>query len=487
MQSTTSSSSSSSSSYVNANFNHSLAHFNSSTGNNSTNFGFLPPAPFSQSSQYGKPMQQYQQHHTQLHQHHHHSAYLHQQQQQHHQQSQLDTALSSLFNADQLLKFAAGLECQQQSSLTADKADTLLPVPELNFDLIGSDLYDLNDDHLAPTSSSSLTSSMHSAGSSTSSTSSAHFLDVNYKSSSNVTGVANAVNSAYSSNTGDDNIVLSLLKNTMISPVESPKHHDTSSSLSTDSGCRSNSFLNDEDSAICSLVVKSTALSIVSGSGEEKNSSSKVEMGKKSVADVDFACTTVSEHMEFTCSNSSPMKLLHVEEEGEEEEEKENHNNSEDEDDDQNNECSSQCDTSVDASEIPDNLSEVSDNEVDQDDSDDDLSDIDLDFKLAEAEEAEKATVLEPLTKYNQVLEEDGTVARKKLNSGIYKSVNETLSLFIEPHDILKKMQMDEFDEYSLFPFGVIDRVVGEEATIGGGCKDEVTAAADALLLTNSN
>ena len=50
------------------------------------------------------------------------------------------------------------------------------------------------------------------------------------------------------------------------------------------------------------------------------------------------------------------------------------------------------------------------------------------------------------------MIEKDGSVVRKTLDSGIYRSVNQTLSLFIEPQDILKRMEASEFDEYLLFP-----------------------------------
>jgi hypothetical protein len=49
-------------------------------------------------------------------------------------------------------------------------------------------------------------------------------------------------------------------------------------------------------------------------------------------------------------------------------------------------------------------------------------------------------------------MEKDGSIVRKKLDYGIYKSVNQTLSLFIEPHDVLKQLEPSEYDEYVLFP-----------------------------------
>ena len=321
---------------------------------------------------------------------------------------------NSLFNADQLLKFA-----QKSSELS---------IPEFNFDLVGGSAPPSSD--LPSTSSSSnyfydeldLKLDDHNSQS--------HFLNVN------------------------NDIVLSLIKNT-ISPVHESPNHDTSSSLSTDSGCRSNSFLNDEDSAICS--VSTTTTQMTSSKVENK------EISKKKLDD--FCCNTISEHLEFTCSvNSSPLKgseekkgggeetkeekvscLAEVKESEEigEITENEELEDDDDDDDDENDVSSSDCDTSDDASDLPDeHLSSSSDC----------LQDLDLDFEDLEVEVEKKGSLLDEQEKYNQVMEENGTVLRKKLNSGIYKSVNQTLSLFIEPHDILKRMDMSEFNEYSLFP-----------------------------------
>lgn len=59
----------------------------------------------------------------------------------------------------------------------------------------------------------------------------------------------------------------------------------------------------------------------------------------------------------------------------------------------------------------------------------------------------------EDINKWNQVVNSDGTVTRQKIQYGcIYRSVNQTMSLFIEPQDILKQMKPSEFNDYELFP-----------------------------------
>ena len=55
----------------------------------------------------------------------------------------------------------------------------------------------------------------------------------------------------------------------------------------------------------------------------------------------------------------------------------------------------------------------------------------------------------------NQFIEKYGTLVRKKLDFGVYRSINHTFSLFIEPQDILKKLDSDEYEEYVLFPNGI--------------------------------
>lgn len=118
----------------------------------------------------------------------------------------------------------------------------------------------------------------------------------------------------------------------------------------------------------------------------------------------------------------------------------------------------SDCDTSDDASEIPSDTECL--NEID------DL--IDENFLMNAGIEDEKASDQEPnvihFDVYNQVVEDDGSVCRKKLTAGIYKSMNQTLSLFIEPNDVLKPMSADEYNEYVLFP----NRIC--EITMPAGC-----------------
>jgi len=141
---------------------------------------------------------------------------------------------------------------------------------------------------------------------------------------------------------------------------------------------------------------------------------------------------TLSEHLEFTCSKSSPIK--------EEKEEFSKLVDDEIEDEDDDDDCSSDCDTSDDASDIP--------SEADGDS--DCLNDLDLlDENFLNGTDYECD---EEAKYFNQVMEKDGSIIRKKLENGIYKSVNTTNSLYIEAHDVLKQVDMDEFDEYSLFP-----------------------------------
>lgn len=208
-----------------------------------------------------------------------------------------------------------------------------------------------------------------------------------------------------------EEIIVTLTKKAL-SPSDSPTHDICSSlSVSSDSGCRSASFLNDEDSAIASL--KSVEFTHYLQYKNEK----QVE-----------ECT-ISEQVNFTCSNSSPVKesLVNL-----------NVSINEDEEEEED-ECNTSCDTSDDASEIPtdsDCLNEL------------DLIDENLDICGSSSNEAEFVE----LSRYNQVMEKDGTVVRKKLEYGIYKSVNHTLSLFIEPNDVLKQLEPSEYDEYVLFP-----------------------------------
>lgn len=112
----------------------------------------------------------------------------------------------------------------------------------------------------------------------------------------------------------------------------------------------------------------------------------------------------------------------------------------------------SDCDTADDASDIPTDTECL-----------DDIDDlIDENFLLNEEEKANCGQVGSSLSipsfdVYNQVVEDDGSVARKKLSAGIYKCMNQTLSLFIEPNDVLKPMSSEEYNEYVLFPNRIVD------------------------------
>ena len=289
---------------------------------------------------------------------------------------------SSFFNSDQLIKFASGSE-------NMDLKDKQF---ELNFDLAESNnYYDLNNIDLASYNTSYFDSKLD-------------------------TKITDDMLKESEKRCQSDDFLLSLLKRHH-SPSDSPTHEALS--LSSDSGCRSNSFLNDEDSAITSI---QSSIRTVTKCKSYK-SKSKIEE------------VTLSEHLEFTCSKSSPIKeekeefSKHVDDEIEDEDE-------DDDDDD----CSSDCDTSDDASDIP--------SEADGDS--DCLNDLDLlDENFLNGTEYECD---EEAKYFNQVMDKDGSVSRKKLEYGIYKSVNSTLSLFIEPNDVLKQVDADEIYEYSLFP-----------------------------------
>jgi len=213
-------------------------------------------------------------------------------------------------------------------------------------------------------------------------------------------------------NTQEDQMTSSIKKH--ISPSESPLHEFSCSLSSSDSGCRSTaSFLAEEDSGIASLQTTKSSFTASyltiskvkhdSCLTEENLSSFNEELSKKN------AKNTVVDNDENTEIISE---------------------NDIDED-----ERDTDSDTSDDASDIPD--SECLDD-------------------LASLEDLEDPYNMEHTTAqiFNQVMEKDGTILRKKLDFGIYRSINKTLSLFIEPQDVLKKLNHDEYEEYSLFPNG---------------------------------
>lgn len=396
---------------------------------------------------------------------------------------------NSFFNADHLIKFANGSADKQATSAAAAGSSGVTLDDEFGLGSISDSnfLFDLNDADLAISSSSTsaTSSSSASATSSTSSLSSIkQYASINtatfeFKLNDDLINNLNADKDAAAAaiatslaptptppiqqqqqhshhqqqpnqqgllHSTNEDLIMNLIKT--ISPSITPQHDLSSSS---DSGCRSNSFiLNDEDSAIASIqssskstVIKS--LSSSSSSGEKKQQLSVDEL-------------TISEHLEFTCSNSSPAATEPDEDDEEEDEEEEEENEDEVEEDTEHNKSgekseqdnnnnnsnnehdstsvTSDCDTSDDASEIPTDAECL--NELDL---------IDENFLNSECDYVD-------INRYNNVIEKDGTVTRKKLNNGIYRSMNQTLSLFIEPHDILKQMDYDEFNEYILFPNG---------------------------------
>jgi RNA recognition motif-containing protein len=415
------------------------------------------------------------QHNNQNHQ----SQYFHQQQQQQMSSNKQDQLLNSLFSSEQLLKFASSENNNNQQQQQQHQSSVFqLQIPELNFDLISENqsiqqqqqqnLYDFTELDLKV---DDLHLQNHSQN--------FNFLDVNYSTSSAVSS-SSLSSSHHNQKASDDNIVMSLIKNT-ISPVESPKH-DISSSLSTDSGCRSNSFLNDEDSAICSLA-QTTTITTMHTSHHQMNVQKKGTNGNSASSTSDSDSNKMmnkmedfSEHLEFTCSNSSPLKssaldnqiqqnntqkqakVVNLEEEDEE-----------DEHDADVDDCSSDCDTSDDASDIPEEQ-EVEDDHDDeeveeqnvQNSSIDSLNDLDLDEITNELhnlsclteqqQQKPEVQMYEALIKHSQVMDKDGCVKRMQLNPGcVYTSVNESHSLFIEPNDVLKKLEVDEVEEYNLF------------------------------------
>jgi len=192
--------------------------------------------------------------------------------------------------------------------------------------------------------------------------------------------------------------------------TESPDNSCALSS-SSDSGCRSTSSLAEEDSGIASL--QSTKVTCTNSSSTANKINALTSENLKTLNGLE---------------NNKNKVLLNkpVNEE---------HQLSDDDD-----ECVSNSDTSDDASEIP------TDSEC--------LNDLDLLDEIETLSDQCQDCVIEP-KKYNQIIEKDGSLARKKLEYGIYRSINQTFSLFIEPQDILKKLDSDEYDEYVLFPNGI--------------------------------
>lgn len=204
-----------------------------------------------------------------------------------------------------------------------------------------------------------------------------------------------------------------------VSPSESPHHEFSCSLSSSDSGCRSTaSFLAEEDSGIASLqTTKSsfTASYLTISKGVKHNSCLTEEN-----------LSSFNEELSKKASKSAAIEDENTEVLSE--------TGVDDRDTD--------SDTSDDASDIPD--SECLD----------DLASLeDLEDPVVFPQETEKD--LQAAQVFNQVMDKSGVILRKKLDYGIYRSVNNTLSLFIEPQDVLKKVDDDEYVEYSLFPNGM--------------------------------
>lgn len=209
----------------------------------------------------------------------------------------------------------------------------------------------------------------------------------------------------------DDGMTSSIKKH--VSPSESPHHEFSCSLSSSDSGCRSTaSFLAEEDSGIASLQTthnKSAFAASYLTISKQKQDSCLTEENLSSF----------NEELKKTSKVAADVDV-----------------NTEVDGDDNCEERDSDSDTSDDASDIPD--SECLDDLASLDDLEDPYN-----------EEQTAAQI------FNQVMDKDGTILRKKLDFGIYRSINQTLSLFIEPQDVLKKVDSDEYEEYSLFPNGL--------------------------------
>lgn len=292
---------------------------------------------------------------------------------------------TNLFNTDQLIKFASQIELDQQQQFS-NKSKMQIPQFEFNFDFSDSSI------------------------------------DCGSKDKSK-----------------NDDMLLSLVKKT-ISPIDSPQHDLSSSS---DSGCRSASFLADcDDSAIVSTVTTVTSSTNKGSHCGQKSSDQYLTVdGKQSIQRFNDDIS-LSEHLEFTCSNTNNDDEEKLSRSAALDNNKpqlicdDENDNYCDQDD-----CDSDCDTSDDASELP----------LDSDC----LNDLDL-IEFSDLNSYDYSD----LNRYNQVVEKDGSVARKKLKYGcIYRSINQTMSLFIESSDILKQMDEDEYDEYVLFPNEDLDSI----------------------------
>lgn len=251
-----------------------------------------------------------------------------------------------------------------------------------------------------------------------------------------------------------EEIILTLTKKALSPTSSNSPHYQDCLSVSSDSGCRSASFLNDEDSAIASLKSIehfSRHLKLKEAAAQEKQQPQAKSSSLKPETTTTTSDLTLSEHCEYTCSNSSPVKsnekignncmlldLVEIENDAVV--------NNNDADDD---ECESNCDTSDDASEIPTDSDCLNDLDLMNDEFPLESGDDCCDSACSSGNDDSSSV---ELNRYNQVIDKEGNMARKKLDYGIYRSINQTLSLFIEPNDILKQMDASEYDEYNLFP-----------------------------------
>jgi len=202
-------------------------------------------------------------------------------------------------------------------------------------------------------------------------------------------------------------------------------------SSSDSSVCRSRSFsiVMDEDSGMASML--SSQNSKIQPA-TTTNKLATISLAKQAQL---AAFAAKSELMKSARVGSGSLNSDGISEESDQDDEDDHDvdddNLSDIQDDDDDDSSDRHSDTSDDASDIldSDDLDSLSDNF----DVDDDVSEILVEKK--------------PLL----LSEKDGSVSmRKSLECGIYCSVNQTSSLFIEPQDVLKPME--QFAEYTLFP-----------------------------------
>lgn len=223
-----------------------------------------------------------------------------------------------------------------------------------------------------------------------------------------------------------------------VSPSESPHHEFSCSLSSSDSGCRSTaSFLAEEDSGNFLELLKC----------HYKKSSTRVLSGIFAIQGIASLQTTKSS---FTASYLTISKGV-----------KHNSCLTEENLSSFNEELSKKASKS--AANEDANTEVLSDTDSDTSDDASDIPDSECLDDLASLEDLEEPAMyphavekdLQTAQVFNQVMDKCGVVLRKKLDYGIYRSVNNTMSLFIEPQDVLKKVDDDEYVEYSLFPNGM--------------------------------